>query len=437
VRAGRRRDRRGTAVVEPSVRIPTLAGDDGYPAEVIGFDLSVPQQPAVVIGATGAADVLAGFRFALTQGLGVGAIATGHGPMSPADGAVLINTRRMDGVLVDPDRRTALVQAGATWLDVIHESASFGLAPLCGASPLVGVVSYCLGGGLGPLGRRYGFAADHVHRLEVVTADGESRSASAEENPDLFWALRGGGGNVGLVTAIEIGLVEVAELYGGGLFFDGEDAPAVLPVLLEVMKAAPDELTLSVAIMTFPDLPEVAAPIRGRHVCHVRVAHCGSERDGVELVAPLRAAAHPLLDTVQTIPFSAVGTIHADPTTARAVHSTTMGPASARRRTRADRAEARHPVREVHGRTPSPRRSAERTPGRPELRRPPRRGRHRLRDRLSRARELAPRGRRGVRPHRRPGAVERRRRTRQLPRWAFSDPGRRPVRLTARRSTPR
>ena len=298
-----------------------LPGDDGYATELAGFDLSVPQRPAVVVGATGAADVIAAVRFAVAQGLRVGVLSTGHGPVRPADGAVLVTTRRMGAVLVDPVRRSAVVQAGATWADVIHESAPFGLAPLSGSSPVLGAVSYTLGGGLGPLGRRYGFAADLVHHVDLVTADGELRRASAEEHPDLFWALRGGGGSFGVVTALRIGLVEVAQLYGGGLFFPGERAPDVLSRVLDAADRAPDELTLSAALVTFPDLPATAAPIRGRYCCHVRVAFCGSSASGEQLIAPLRAAADPLLDTVRPMPFTDVGSIHNDPTTARAVHS--------------------------------------------------------------------------------------------------------------------
>jgi hypothetical protein len=207
---------------------------------------------------------------------------------------------------------------------VLHEAAPHGLAPLTGSAPQVGVVSYTLGGGLGVLGRRWGFSADHVRRLDVVTADGVLRRGTADEHPDLFWALRGGGGNLGVVTAMQIELVELAQLYGGGLFFPGEDAGAVLSALLTVGHDAPDEVSLSAAVMVFPDLPAVPPPLRGRWCCHVRVSSTGTPSRCEEVIAPVRQAATPLADTVRTMPVTEVGTIHNDPTTARATNSRSL-----------------------------------------------------------------------------------------------------------------
>jgi FAD/FMN-containing dehydrogenase len=207
---------------------------------------------------------------------------------------------------------------------VLHEAAPHGLAPLTGSAPQVGVVSYTLGGGLGVLRRRWGFSADHVRRLDVVTADGVLRRGTADEHPDLFWALRGGGGNLGVVTAMQIELVELAQLYGGGLFFPGEDAGAVLSALLTVGHDAPDEVSLSAAVMVFPDLPAVPPPLRGRWCCHVRVSSTGTPSRCEEVIAPVRQAATPLADTVRTMPVTEVGTIHNDPTTARATNSRSL-----------------------------------------------------------------------------------------------------------------
>lgn len=287
-------------------------GDDGYADELAAFDLAVGQHPAVVVGATGAADVLAAVRHARTAGLAVGVQATGHGITVPADDALLITTRRAAAVRVDPADRTAWVEAGAVWSRVLHEAAPFGLAPLAGSAPAVGAVSYTLGGGIGVLGRRWGFSADHVRRLDVVTADGIPRRVTAREHPDLFWALRGGGGNVGVVTGMQIGLVELAEVYGGGLFFAGEDAGAVLDALLAVGRDAPDEVSLSAALVSFPDVPALG-PLRGRWCCWVRVTSSGAPTRCDEVIAPLRHAATPFLDTVRTMPVTDIGTIHNDP----------------------------------------------------------------------------------------------------------------------------
>src|SRR5262249_53301395 len=141
---------------------------------------------------------------------------------------VLINTRRMSGVRVDPEARTAWVEAGATWRQVVEAAAPYGLAPLSGSFPGVGAVSYTLGGGVGLMARRHGFAADHVRRFEVVTADGRLREVTAESEPDLFWALRGGGGGFGVVTGMEVDLLPVSTIFGGGLYFDVAEVPDVL-----------------------------------------------------------------------------------------------------------------------------------------------------------------------------------------------------------------
>jgi hypothetical protein len=295
--------------------------DEGYAAELAGFDLAVGQRPALVVGATGAADVVMAVRHARQAGLAVGVQATGHGITVPADDALLITTRRADSVRVDPADRSAWLEAGAVWSRVLHEAAPFGLAPLAGSAPAVGAVSYTLGGGIGELGRRWGFSADHVRRLDVVTADGVLRRVTAEEHPDLFWAVRGGGGNFGVVTGMQIGLVELAEVYGGGLFFAGEDAGQVLATLLAIGRDAPDEISLSVALVVFPDLPAVPEPLRGRWCCHARISSSGSATRCEAVIAPLRRSATPLLDTVRTMPVTDIGTIHNDPVTPRATNS--------------------------------------------------------------------------------------------------------------------
>ncbi len=310
----------GRRVAGPVLR----PGDDDYAVELAGFDLAVDQCPAIVVGATGPADVIAAVRYAREAGLAVGVQATGHGITVPADDALLITTHRADGVRVDPADRSAWLEAGAVWNRVLHEAAPFGLAPLAGSAPGVGAVSYTLGGGLGVFGRRWGFSADRVRRLDVVTADGESRRVTVEEHRDLFWALRGGGGNFGVVTGVQVELVELVELYGGGLFFPGEAAAEVLTALLAVGRDAPDEVSLSAALMVFPDLATVASAVRGRWCCHVRVSSTGTPQRCEQVIAPVRRAATPLLDTLRTMPVTDVGTIHNDPTTPRPTNTRSL-----------------------------------------------------------------------------------------------------------------
>ncbi len=313
-----------TALSELSVEItgPVLTvGDEGYRAEHTGFDLSVPQRPAVIVGATTTDDVVGAVRFARSQGLSVAVQATGHGPTVAADGGLLINTRRLDAVEVDPANRSARLGAGTLWHQVIEAAAPFGLAPLAGSSPSVGAVSYTLGGGIGVLSRRFGFAADHVRAIDVITADGELRRVTAQAHPDLFWAMRGAGSNFGVVSSIEIDLMTVPELYAGGLFFGGEDRADVLAAFASCASVAPDAMSLSVAVLTFPDLTFLPPMLRGRHCCHVRVAHQGPGGEGERFLGTLRDAAPVLLDTVGPLPLTETGTIHNDPTTPIEGHS--------------------------------------------------------------------------------------------------------------------
>ncbi|GGS83640.1 FAD-binding oxidoreductase [Streptomyces sp. KD18] len=292
-----------------------LPGTDGYEEETLGFNRILPQtRPAAVVVADGTADIIAAVRSASRSGLAVAVQATGHGVSVPADGALLINTRNLTGVRVDPRARTARIEPGAQWSRVIQEAAPFGLAPLNGASPGVGVVSYHLGGGLGPLGRSYGYAADHVRNFDLVTADGELLHVSPDDHPDLFWAQRGGKGNFGVITSIEIGLFPVSRLYGGGLFLPGEHIERILPAWRDWTQAVPDAMQSSIAVMRFPDIDVLPEPVRGRFLAHVRIAFNGSNEEGAELVRPLRELVEPVLDTVADMPYTDVADINMDPT---------------------------------------------------------------------------------------------------------------------------
>ena len=302
-------------------------GDSGYDSERTGFNLAVDHRPQAVVGATGPDDVVAAVEYASAAGVGLAVQATGHGPSIAADGAVLVSTRRMDGVQVDPATRTARIEAGARWERVLPEAAKHGLAPLNGTSPDVGAVGYTLGGGIGPLGRRYGYACDHVRRFEVVTADGRLREVSADRELDLFWALRGGKGNFGVVVAMEIGLVPVARLFGGGMYFGAEATTDVVHAYAEWTRDLPDAMSSSVMLIRFPDDPAVPEPLRDRFVTHVRIAYCGPPDEGRKLVQPLRDVGARLVDTVADIPYTAVGAIYNDQTTPVAAydHGSALG----------------------------------------------------------------------------------------------------------------
>lgn len=290
-----------------------LPEDQAYHAECAAVAIESSQRAALVVGATGTADVIAAVSFATDRGMPIAVRATGHSATAlPAD-TLLINTARMQSVHVDPMSRVARVEAGVRWERVIHEAAVFGLAPLAGSSPYVGAVGYTMGGGLGLLGRAYGYAADHVHAVDVVTVHGMLRRATPAQLSDLFWAVRGGKDNFGVVTSMDIALFPVRSIYGGGLYFRGSDAAQVLNAYRRWLPNVPDELSSSYALNRFPMSAAVPEHLRGRFVVHVRIAYCGTAAAGERLVEPLRSIAVPLRDTLAEIPFSAGGSIHNDP----------------------------------------------------------------------------------------------------------------------------
>lgn len=302
-----------------------LPDQPGYTEHVDGFDRAVEHRPAVVVAVAEARDVVAAVRFARDRDWAVAVQATGHGAAVPADeNTVFLATRGMNGVEVDPGRRVARLEAGVLWEEVLPAAAEHGLAPLNGSAPFVGAVSYTLGGGIGVLSRRHGYAADHVRRIEVVTADGELRVATQEENPDLFWALRGGKGNFGVVTAIEVELFEVARIYGGGLFFPAESAGEALHFYSEWAADMPEEMSSSFFMLDWPDVDGVPPELRGKFALHLRLCYLGSPEEGERLIRPLRDLAPTLLDTVADMPYTEVGTIHNDPPTPGRYHINTF-----------------------------------------------------------------------------------------------------------------
>src|ERR687885_419632 len=260
-------------------------GEEGYDEGRQAFNLNAHQHPALVVMAAGPADVLAAVRLARERGLGVGVLATGHAVATPCDGGVLINTSKMRGVRVDPKAQTARVEAGALWADVVAEGQIFGLAGLRGSASGVGVVGYTMGGGFAWLGRKYGFNADSMREADVVTADGELIRVSAYEHPDLFWGLKGGGGNFGLVTSLEFSLYPVTRVYGGNLFYPLERTQEVLALYVRWVETLPDEMATAVAFMNFPPFPEVPEPLRGESFIAGRGCYCGGPpQEGEEVL---------------------------------------------------------------------------------------------------------------------------------------------------------
>jgi hypothetical protein len=254
-------------------------------------------------------------NFARESGLRVAVQAEGHGAGALAgvgDDTLLLKTGRMTGAEIDADSREARVGAAAKWQDVSALASSEGLAALSGSSAEVGVVGYTLGGGHGWLARKHGLACNSVIAAEVVTADGQLVRADLDNEPDLFWALRGGGGNFGVVTALEFELYPLPELYAGMFAWPWERTSDVLHAWGEWVSGLPNEMGTWARILQVPPLPDIPELVRGRSLVVVEAAYLGAEESGSELLRPLRDLG-PELDTFAAVPPAALGHLHMDP----------------------------------------------------------------------------------------------------------------------------
>lgn len=278
------------------------------------WQLTADQRPVLVALPETADDVATVVSYAAAHGLRVAPQGTGHGAtaLGPLDGTILLRTTALRAVQVDPAARTVRVEAGAVWGDVTAAAAEHGLTALAGSAADVGVVGYTLGGGLSWLARRHGLAAGDVLAAEVVTADGRQRRVDADNDPALFWALRGGGGSFAVVTALELRLHPVVELYAGALFWPVERAGEVLHAYRRWVKNVPDELTSCGRLLQLPPLPSVPAPLRGRAFVVVEAAYLGPDTDGAALLDELRRLG-PEMDTFAVVTPSELARLHMDP----------------------------------------------------------------------------------------------------------------------------
>jgi UDP-N-acetylenolpyruvoylglucosamine reductase len=280
------------------------------------WNLAIDQQPSAVVFPESPQDVAAAILFAREFGQQIAAQGTGHNaaPLGSLENTILLKTERMRGVTIDPVARTARVEAGVLWLEVVEAAAQHGLAALAGSSPDVGVVGYTLGGGMSFVGRKHGLAASHVRSIELVSADGQLVRADRHNDPDLFWALRGGGGSFGIVTALEFELLPIREAYAGILWYPIERGHEVLHAWRELTQSGqlPDELTTVGRFLQLPPIPEIPEEVRGKSFAIVEAYHLGEPAQADELLAPLRALGS-VNDTIATVPMPAFSHMHMDP----------------------------------------------------------------------------------------------------------------------------
>jgi FAD/FMN-containing dehydrogenase len=291
-----------------------LPGEDGYAEATQAFNLTVTQRPAFVALPEDEDDVIEIVRYATAHGLRVAPQRTGHNadPLGSLSDVILLRTDRMQGVEIDAERRIARVRAGAKWETVLPAASELGLAALHGSTADVSVTGYVLGGGVGWYARKHGLAANSVRAIELVTADGELVRVDHDEDPELFFALRGGGGNFGVVTALEIDLYPIAEVYAGVLFFPWERASEVLHAWLDWTRELPDEVTSVGRILQFPPFPQIPEPLRGQKFAIVEAVYVGDEAAGAALLEPLRRLG-PAIDTFAMVPPAGIAELHMDP----------------------------------------------------------------------------------------------------------------------------
>jgi hypothetical protein len=279
------------------------------------WNLAADPHPSAVAVVENAADIAAVIGFARAHELRVLGQGTGHGALAVGsfDDTIVIRTDRMRRIEVDAEARTARVEAGALAMELGAAAQKEGLCSMPGSSPDVGLAGYTLGGGLGWLGRRHGFACNRVSAIELVSADGESRRVDAENEPDLFWALRGGGGGYAIVTALHLSLLPVADLYAGVLIFPAELGTDAVGAYRDWARTVPDEVTSIVRFLHPPPSPDVPEPIRDKALLTIDAACIGSQDEGERLIAPLRELGDPIIDTFGQIPAEGLSRIHMDP----------------------------------------------------------------------------------------------------------------------------
>lgn len=291
----------------------SLPDDPDFAAATFAWNVAIAHRPALVVDAVNEQDVVEAVRFANEHDLAIAVQATGHGQPRPCQAGLLIRTDRLDHVAVDANGRTARFGAGVRWGRVNEAAAEHGLAGISGSSPTVGILGYLMGGGLGLMSRLHGLGVDRILRFRVVTAEGVVATADRGENPDLFWAIRGGGGSFGVVIEAEIELVEVPAFYGGAAFWDASHMESVFPAYAAWAATLPETMSTSLHAINFPPVPFVPEPLRGRSMVYVTAACFGPAEEAERWLSPVREWPGFEFDTYHAMPYHESACVHNDP----------------------------------------------------------------------------------------------------------------------------
>lgn len=299
------------AAVRGAVHVP---GDASWDDARKAWNLAIDQQPLAVVEVADSADVVAAVRCARRLELPVVAQSTGHAATSDGvSDAILLRMHALDSVEIDADHRIARVGGGTMWKSVMDQLDSTGLLGLGGTAPMISVVGYTLGGGLSWFARRYGLASGAVRSVDLVTADGEQTTVTATSDPELFWALRGFGGEFGIVTSMEFELFPSPGVAGARLLFPGSDTRTVLEAFASLTATAPPELSATVTLLHLPDVPFIPEDRRGRSFVAINAAHLGTPDECVELLSGIVAAGDPVENVIEPVKMSELGVIADDP----------------------------------------------------------------------------------------------------------------------------
>ena len=284
-----------------------LPSDTGYEQSRKIWNGMIDKRPAMIVRCLGTSDVMKAVRFARDQRLTVSVRGGGHNVAGNAvcDNGLMIDLSGMKSVRVDPARRTARAEPGVMWRQFDLETQAFGLASTGGLVSTTGIAGFTLGGGIGWLVRKHGLALDNLVSVDMVTAKAELVTANMNENTDLFWGVKGGGGNFGIVTSFEYQLHPVGPIVLGGLIaYRAEEGQALLRFYRDFVKEAPEELTTLVVYLTAPPLPFLPKEVHGKHLVAIVLCYCGKVEDGQRILSPLRKFGKPVADVIQPMPYT-------------------------------------------------------------------------------------------------------------------------------------